>query len=355
MTTLTLVAYQTRRIFKFGFLGLIAFFILKFAIQTGWAIYRQYYPLPPPPPNVSFGKLPRLILPSRDNPPQLNFKLETPTGGLPELSTVGKIYFIPHYASTFFDLDHAQNQAEKIGFRGQPLALDATRYRWTNNKIPETTLVIETRTGNFQFRYDYAHDQQLLVNKNYLPGDQAALQEARNFLSANNLMKDDLATGSAEFAYLRYRSDGLQKVASLSEADFLRVNLLRDNLDNLKILPPKPQHSLVSFLFSGSRESANRIVEIDFTYFPLEKQIFGTYPLLPLQQAWESLKKQEGHVANLGENQNDITIRKIYLAYYDLPERQNYLQLIYVFEGDRGFIAYLPAVDPKWLEPPSAR
>jgi hypothetical protein len=348
MASLTQTAYVTRRTLKFGFLGLIAFFILKFAVQTGWSIYRQYYPSPPPP-NVKFGKLPQLILP-KQNLPQLNFKLETPTGSFPKLPTISKVYFIPRYTSTFFDLDHAKTQAEKIGFRGQPQALDKTHYRWTNNKVPEATLVIDTQTANFQFRYDYTNDQELLNNKNYLPDNQTALQEARNFLTANDLLKDDLATDSPGFVYLSYVPGGWQTVVSLSEADFLRVNLLRADLDNLKLLPLQPQKSLVSFLFSGSRETTKRIVEIDFTYFPIEKQIFGTYPLMPVQQAWENLKNQNYYLANVDENQTDVTIRKIYLAYYDLPERQNYLQPIYVFEGDHHFIAYSPALNPQWLE-----
>jgi hypothetical protein len=355
MASLTQTAYVTRRTLKFGFLGLIAFFILKFAFQAGWAIYRQYFPPPPPPPNVRFGKIPQLVFPTQESLVQLNFKMETPTGSFPALPSVSQVYFLPRYTSTFFDFDHAKTQAEKIGFRGQPQALDETHYRWTNNKVPETSVVIETQTGNFQFRYDYTNDQELLNNKNYLPDNQTALQEARNFLTANDLLKDDLATGSAEFIYLRSTPRGLQSVASLSEADFVRVNLLRSDLDNLKLLPPQPEKSLVTFLFSGSRETQNRLVEIDFTYFPIEKQLFGTYPLISGKQAWENLKSQKYYLANRGENATDVTVRRIYLAYYDSPERQNYLQPIYVFEGDRHFMAYLSALDPLWLETPASK
>lgn len=355
MATLTQTAYVTRRLLKFSFLGLITVFTLKFTIQTGLTFYRQYHPSPPPPPNTKFRKIPQLILPSQARPPQLNFKLETPTGTFPKLPSIGKVYFIPRYASSFFDFDHARAQAEKIGFRNQPQALDDTHYQWTNSKIPSTTLVIEIKTGNFQFRYDYANDQHLFSGPNYLPNNQLALQEVRNFLTTNNLLKEDLISDSAEFVHLRHTPLGLQTVSSLSEADFLRVNLLRSDLDNLKLVPPYPQKSLVSFLFSGSRETANRLVEIDFAYFPIEKEIFGTYPLISTKQAWENLKNQDYYLARLDDHQTEVTIRKIYLAYYDLPERQNYLQPIYVFEGDHNFIAYLPALDPNWLEIPAAK
>jgi hypothetical protein len=53
----------------------------------------------------------------------------------------------------------------------------------------------------------------------------------------------------------------------------------------------------------------------------------------------------------LGDNQEgQITIRNIFLAYFESEEPQNYLQPIFVFEGDKNFTAYVSAVDPEWID-----
>jgi len=92
-------------------------------------------------------------------------------------------------------------------------------------------------------------------------------------------------------------------------------------------------------------------VEISYVYFPVEKEIFGTYPLKPVTQAWNELQQGQGYIANLGQNEDgQVTVRKVYLGYYDADTPQHYLQPIYVFEGDKSFFAYVPAVEPKWTE-----
>ena len=53
---------------------------------------------------------------------------------------------------------------------------------------------------------------------------------------------------------------------------------------------------------------------------------------------------------NLGNNSKDrIVIRNISLAYYDSDEPQEYLQPIFIFEGDNDFVAYLPAITGEYL------
>jgi hypothetical protein len=52
----------------------------------------------------------------------------------------------------------------------------------------------------------------------------------------------------------------------------------------------------------------------------------------------------KGFIANMGENVDKVIIRNAYLAYFEPPDKQSYLQPIVVFEGDRDFIAYIPAI-----------
>jgi len=353
MATLTQTTYYTRRGLAFSSILLVGFIIAKVSLNMASEIWQKLHPPPPPPPTVAFGVLPKVKFPEDKLPigkEKLTFRLETIEGSLPSLPNVGKVYFMPVGRPNLLALDRANEKARKMGFRGQPQTVNETLYRWTNEAVPPTTLEMNINHGNFQLRYPYETDQTILTNKN-LPTNEQAAQEAKNFLRTNGLLTADLATGSAEFDYLNLTPNGLTPAPSLSEADLLRVNIFRADLDNLKIFPPNPKNSLVSFLFSGSREMGKRIIEINYIHFPLEREIVATYPLKPVNNAWQEIQAKEGYFANLGQNENgQITIRKVYLAYYDSEEPQNYLQPIYVFEGDRNFFAYVEAVDPKWKE-----
>lgn len=350
MATLTETAHYARRGLAFGTIALVGFIVLKIALNTATSVWRKLHPPPPPPPTVAFGKLPPLKFPEEKSFSELTFKLETIEGGLPKLATVAKVYFMPITKPSLLALDRAKQKAQKMGFVTRPQAVTETLYRWTTLTTPPTILDMNINHGSFHFYYPFETDQSLLSTKN-LPTNQQAAQEVKNFLRNNELLVDDLTEGRVEFDYLRLTPSGLISAISLSEADFVRANLFRTELDSLKILPPNPKRSLVSFLFSGAREQGKRIIEIYYSYFPIERETSATYPLRPVNSAWQQIQSGEGYLANLGQNEkSSITIRRIYLAYYDSPEPQNYLQPIYVFEGDKNFFAYTPAVDPKWTE-----
>lgn len=348
MATLTQTAITTRKALKYGVLLLVAIFILKTAWGVGQDIWRKIHPPPPPPPTVAFGKLPKLKFPEKESP-ELTYRLETIQGALPTLADVGRIYFMPQNPPNLLALDRAKEKARQMGFTGQPENIGGSNYRWTTSTTPSTTLEMEINSGNFHLRYQYEDDQELLVQKN-LPTDEEAAREAKSFLQTNNLLAEDLATGSAEFNYLKYVSPDLISAISLSEADFVRVNLFRADLNDLRIFPPNPKEALVSFLFSGNRTRGKRIIEINYTYYPIDRNTSATYPLKPINTAWQELQAGEGYIANLGQNDKGITIRQIYLAYYDSEEAQTFLQLIYVFQGDNNFYGYVSAIAPEWTD-----
>lgn len=350
MATLTETAYYTRKGIQISVITLVGFIVLKVSFTTAINVWRKLRPPPPPPPTVAFGKLPKIEFPEREGLPELSYRLETIEGGLPTLPDIGKVYFMHQKETGLLDLDRAKQRAKKMGFKSQPEAVSGILYRWRSETEPTTILEININTSNFYLRYPYEEDRTLLTEKDF-PSNEQLATEARRFLKSNNYLGDELATGKTEFSYFRFVPPKLKQAISLSEADFVRINFFRADLDELKIMPPNPKDSLVSFLFSGSRQRWKRIVEIKYTYFPVDKETFATYPLKPTNTAWQELQGGEGHIANLGENQDGkITIRKVYLAFYDSGKEQNFLQPIYVFEGDGDFFGYVPAIDPQLME-----
>lgn len=350
MATLTVTAYYTRKGIKYGTIALVVFLILRFIWGVTSAYLKKIHPPPPPPPTVSFGKLPKIDFPEKKDLPKLAFRLETIQGTVPKLETIGKVYFSVKPGATLLSLDRVKETAKKMGFSTNPQALSSRIYRFQTNTVPPTTLDIDIITGNFKLRYDFSSDQTILTEKK-LPSDDQVISEAKSFLQTTGLLAEDLSLGKAKVSYLKYQTPDLSPAISLSEADFVKVGFFRQEQDSLPILPENPKEGSIYFIFSGARERTKRIIEINYTYNKVDRENFATYPLKSASAAWQELQGGNGFITNLGENTDGkITIRKIYLAYFDSPQPQNFLQPVFVFEGDKDFFAYVSAVDPKWVE-----
>lgn len=351
MLNLTQTAYWTRRLLKFGAIFIVAIIFLRIIFNIVSSVWQKVNPPAPAAPTVLFGKLPKLKFPENSyNGKTFTYRLETIQGTLPAVKTIAKVYFFPNERPSLLGLEKATQQAGKLGFKSEPQQISEKIYRWDNGQTPTTTLEININNNSFHQLYDYTNDQEAIDSKD-LPTNQQTAQEAKSFLSSNGFLEPDLATGSADFVYLKYSPPDLNTVSSLSEANFIRVNLFRADLDELRILPPNPKKSLVSFLFSGIKTLGRRIIEVNYNYYLIDRETYSTYPLKSVQSAWQEFQQNQGFISNLGENENgNIIIRKVSLAYYDADEPQNFLQPIYVFEGDHDFIGFLPAIDSKWME-----
>ncbi len=349
MSQLTITSHYVRQGIKFGIIGLLSFFILK----TSYGIFNSYWqkahPPPPPPPDTAFGKLPPINFPQQTAPQTTNLVLETITGGLPEdLPSQTKVYFIPQIQGRFHSLDQAKNIAARIDLLDQPQKITENTYKFTNSQR-DTELIINVLTQNFTYEYDYLSDQSL-INPPNLPSGQEAFNQLQSFLSSINKFPEDLTKTEYNLTYWKVRGPRLIKATAPIEADFVRVNLNRPAINEVPIVDPHPPRALISALFSGVRRQGTNLVSIDYTYFPVDKEKFATYPLKTPTQAWEEVKQGKYHLASLETSQDkEIKIRKISLAYFNPPSATRFLQPIYLFEGDHEFRAYVPALPPEWL------
>ncbi len=349
MSALTETAIFSRKFIKYTAIGLVLLVVLRFSWQITKELYRILRPPPPPPPTVGFGNLPLLNFPkSEEVLPQLSYKLET-VGGLPELPAVGKVYFMPLSKAGLLAPERADALAKKLGFSLEHTAITPGFFSWQSGSFPVRTLQMDISTLNFKLEYDYKNDQSILKEKN-LPSKDEAKREALSFLENAGVLPGDLSNGKVDFESLKFVAPNLLPALSVSEADFVRLILFRKDLDENPILPPNPKKGLVSFLISGVKGKEKRFIEVNFTYHPVDRQLFETYPLRTVLEAWEELKGEGGYVANLGENTDGkITITKIYLGFFEAETPQDFLQPIFVFEGRNDFFGYIQAVAKEWL------
>lgn len=349
MATLTETAYYTRKAINWGILGLLVILIIKIAFNVAFSTWRKIHPPPPPPPTVAFGKLPSVKFPeSVVSSDKVNFVLETIEGGPPVASSTGTVFFMPKPVPNLLSLTRARQFASRLGFGQEPQAESETVYRWQDEQNPLRILRVDIFTGNFKINYDYAADLALFSEKN-LPTREQATNEATSFLQNLGLYSLSLANGQTKTSYWQLIGNNLVQTTSLTNADAVRVDLAREDILGLRLFSPSPPQESIYFLFSGSRGSEKRLLEVSYKFWGVETEQKATYPLKTAAQAWEEIKGGAGFLAQVGPNAEKIAIRKIYLAYFYPEEHQDFLQPIFVFEGDPNFLGFVPAVAPAWV------
>lgn len=345
MTTLTETAFYTRKVVNYGVIAIVCFFILRAILGYAIETWRRLHPAPPPPPTVAFGKLPALQFPQKTNPPKINFVLEMIEGKTPLASPSGTVYFIAKPAANLLGLTRTTNLASRLNFKGEPQQLNPQTYRWQDLSSPFRFFEFDIITNNFKLTYDYALDL-AVFNEKSLPDKEKAVSEAKTFLQ--NLGLTSLINSPTFVSFWQLSGNSLIKTTSLSTTDAVRVDLGREDINDLKVFSSAYPNELTHFLFSGNTDTQKRILETVYVYWPIDFLQSATYPLKTSQQAFEELKNGAGFVVNFTESEKTI-IRQIYLAYFYPDTYQPYLQPIFVFEGDGNFLAFVPAISPSWV------
>ena len=345
MPSLTRVSITARKIIRYGVFFTIFLIVAKILFDIGSGIYLRVFPPPPPPPTVTFGKLPKIAFPEKTKI-NLTYSLETPEGGLPELSPQAKVYFMPKLSPSLLSLDVARDKAVSLGFNPTEQEVSQTIYRFPHKENPET-LEMNIATGIFSISYDLKADSSPLEKRP--PAPEIAASQVRSFLSSAGLLPEDLS-GPSVHEFLKIEGDRFVTALALSEANLVKINLFRKSFDEFPSLTPDPSVANVWFLVSGSDTRNKQVIAGQFHYFPVDESQSSTYPLKVAQAAWDELNAGSAFIASVGQNAegDSVKIRRIYLAYYDSGTPAEFFQPIIVFEGDRGFIAYVPGVSPEY-------
>lgn len=342
MTNLTRIAITARKVIRYAIFFIIFISVGKILLDLGIGIYNKIFPAPPPPPTVKFGKLTKIPFPS--NPGlKVSYTLQTPEGGLPtNIPNQAKVYFMPKANSNLLALDSAKEKAKALSFSGGPVQLSDTLYKFTDPNYP-TIMQINIVTGTFSISYDLTADRSPIAEKP--PVTEVAASEFRAALSNANDLPDDL-TGSVTNQFFKFTNQGMTPALSLSESDVIKINLFRKNYDNLPSMTANPNEANVWAIISGSTNKEQEIIAAEFHYHPVDESQYSTYPVKTPTEAYSELQSGNAFIADAGivKEGDSVTIRRVYLAYFDPENESDFYQPIYVFEGDNGFTAYLPAV-----------
>ena len=340
MATLTEVSVISRKIIKYGAIGMVIIALIPLGVRITKSIYLQLNPPPPPPPTLAYGKLPKLIFPvSTESQP--TYKLETIQGTLPDLPNTGRVYVVGINKSRLLALDRIREKMRNLGFLTEPQELDDRTYRFTQANFPVESIV-NIISGGFAYRYDWTTNSLTATTYN-APTAVRAIAEAKTFLLNLGLLPDDLGGGTAKTLYLIATGSAMVPIDSQYQANFTGVDLYRADKDEMKFVTTGGDTSPVSVVFSGL-EGNKRVVAANYQYSPILDDGFATYPLRSVEAAWQELNQGGAYIAK--RTVPEVVIRRVYIAYYESSDPQEFIQPVYVFEGDGGFLAYVHAIDP---------
>ncbi len=343
--SLTQTAYTSRKIIKFGGIGLITISLLW---SFSKVLYKAYTVANPPyyPPTVAYGVLPKITF-TEQKVDSKTFTFELPNDEIPTFSDQSRVYIIYRPNTTFLALEEDKKTAASFGFEMKPVEVKPGIYEFRDDVLNKI-LTVNVLDGDFKMRYPYLTDQLLLVSEE-LPTKDKAIELASNFLSQGNKLTDDLINGQKRVTYWKIQNGAISATESQSQANAVRVDLFRKDLNDLKLLSSNYDKTSVSILISGSKTQSRKIIEFNFKDINIDRESFATYPIKTAQEAINSMNSGSYWTAVNVENK-EVVIRKMYLAYFEPNALTNYLQPIFVFEGDNGFVAYVPAIKSEYLK-----
>jgi hypothetical protein len=348
---LTNVASVGRQFIKIGGAAIILMIVGRTLFTAFNNYWTASHPPAPPPPTVGFGKLPSIEFPTQlaeDKPTA--YRLETATGTTPNFGDRAKVFLKIKSAPSLLDDEKARNVAADLGFVFQPEVLDSRTYRWSKSQPLEATLEVDSQNLDINLTTDYLNRPELVANPE-ITGESVAVARVRALLSKVELLPGDVATSPATTKLLKLTGGELQPAVALSEAQFIEVDINRNPIDNIPMYTPQGQTGLIHAIVSGGLRNNDSVVDLQSRHQTIDYSQVHTYPLRTSQDAWRLLQAGEGFIVNKGTT-NQAVIREVTLGYYDAFEEQDYLQPVYVFSGDGGFLGYVPAISPQLIQTP---
>ena len=337
--SLTESAYQARKIVKYGGIFLTGLFLFLFFGLGMVSAYKRAHPIKEVP-NLRYGILPRIIFPEKQFEKK-GFTFEFPNDVTPKMPDQAKVYIVFRSDKSFWALEQEKINAKDLGFESEPQQISNGVYEFQN--AANQKLRVNILDGSFKLSYPYANDPSLLTTGK-VPSQNDAIDLAKSYLQKANKWQSDFDDGERKVTFWKFENDSLKPVSAVVDANFVRVDFARKKIDTqIEIVSAEKSQSLVSVLLSGATVGEKQVVEVNYRYTNIDRESFATYPIKTIEQAMSELRAGNYFPASDAASPS-IIIRKVYLAYFEPVTLTNYMQPIFVFEGDNNFSAYVPAI-----------
>lgn len=334
--TLTDASALTKKVLIFS---AIFFTIILFAWIGIWYYFAKVY-VPPQvveKPTLAFDALPKLTIHKSADSSKFNYTPDTETGTFSgKFPYLFKVYSIAQLSTDLLALEKAKDLARTMGFKNNPELLNPTEYKFLSENGGDLT--IKLGTGNFKMHRPIATESADLEDKEIFLNQEKTADTFKGYLGGKGLLDNLLKDGRAKVVYDK----------SGSETSKAIVNLWQQDIDKIPIVTDTFTDALVNGMVTNYREEQKKFVRIDYTYWPIDLDHFATYPIKTVEQAYKDLETGNAMVPVSSKNLQ-VSITKVYLAYFLPEEYTPILQPVYVFEGP-DFTAYIQAVKSDYIK-----
>lgn len=347
--TLTEFTYYFRKILPFVLIIFILFvvfyFFIIFYLKSIEPKKIESVPIEP-----IFGKINKPIInKTATYSADFKFILDTIESKPKTATLAAKVFFLPPKTALFGYLSKIYLIAKSLGFNTEII-----RHKIKDKKAifedEEKKFTVDIANFNFDYQYKYENNAELFENV-VLPEDEDIKEKVRAFLRITGRNPEELAQGKENLSYFVYDVSNKQFKQTLKKqvANSVRIDFFRPDIDNFLIVSPN-YFTSQNFVILTFKDGQDKILEAQIKYFEKEDQQVGIYPLKSGEEAWQDLKNNRGFIISADNNKSPIIIKKMFLGYFDPDIDQDYLQPVYVFLGDQGFIAYIPAIKNEYIE-----
>jgi hypothetical protein len=350
MLTLNSTIEMTKNGLKWLGIAVAAIILVILLYRGGKATVHFLFPKPPTPPTVSFGKLPQLLFPPDNAKVPFTYQLDTVSGTLGTFPDRAKVYKAVEAIPNLLNLQTARENVGHVGFTDDETVITDTIYSWHDEQKSDKVITYNIVSNDFSIASNYFTYPEILTPIN-LPTEDQANVSVQNFLDTMGILPKDIDTSKTTDQLLGIQNTSLYPASSLSTSQLVRVDLFQQDLDKLPIYYQDPPNSSMYFLVGdgGSTGDDAQIVESNFSHQSISNAS-ATYPIKPVDQAFDELKKGKGYIAAYYGTGKQISIKNVLLAYYMGNEKQDYVIPIYVFSGRDGFYGYVVAVTDEWFK-----
>lgn len=331
---------------RFTKILLLSSLVILVILVSGWISYQVWYTnyyLPTKraannPAEVKFGILPKLNFPpSPVSSANFSYSVDTETGELPKnLPHLVKVYFVPQLGTTLLSASKAQDLATKLKFSNGPEQIDSVTYRFRDDN--QGSMVININSDNFTFNRQVATNS-ASTNTDTLPSSELLVSNFKNSLNDLGLLKDELKQGRTQVDYDNF----VQKNSTSAN-----ISIWPSDINEFKIVTPTFTHGVIQATVTKNTDPVIRYSFMQYSYWPVDIQNSSTYPIKTADQSLIDLKSGRG-VIIIEPKTAKVSITSVYLAYFEPLDYPQYLQPIFVFQGD-SFAAYVPAVTDQYRE-----
>ena len=339
---------------------------------------------------------------------EMIFELQTDTGKVDSLPNIVNVYRYTNLGQIINSQGEAKILAKKLGFDPERLVRQGTTgYIWSDN-TSQRSLIVRARDLNFTMKTDFERIRRLRRDID-LPTEREAPAIAINALRSLGVLDKAYTEVQPTIHLIDINPDGsFSQAESLITAELIRVDFFRkipmisiaSNLEGAQLMVDRLTRKNLTYELGSSivndqrvevynfstlityqfpvktnisvyigpkdedTEILSNIYQIEYNTWSIESESCGTYELISPSLALQRIQEGKGSIVYLnssGDEVRDYTpvsvnkfrVDNIYITYFEGSVEQQYLQPVYMVEGQAelkggeraDFFIYYPAIN----------